>query len=139
MEKVSILMFLSAFAIQRLIELVDEPLNKLVSVTLNEKDNMSVTSFTSRKKTLSTLLSVMLGAAVAFSADMGLLQTFELVSKTSFADKIFSGLVMGSGTEAVNSVLKYVRYAKDERGAMARRTSAASDSLTVDPDSFRRL
>jgi hypothetical protein len=133
-SQLTVLVSLLSLAIQRLVELIDEPLGALALHTTKSKmaEDIKV-----RKKTYATLTSIILGIVGAHLGAVHLLHEAGLASIGAGPDLWLSGFVLGSGTEAANSVLKYVSYVKDGRGALA--SAVRAGTISPDPGSFRRM
>src|SRR5579862_7524874 len=130
------LVSVTGFAIQQLLQLLDPLVEGAIgrykarrqrSGRLALPNNMSEAEF---KKSVMTAAAFGAGLLVsgfghlrvlALLAGSGAETTALLASATaaSFFDVLISGFVLGAGTDGVNTLLKYVGYVKDARGAAA--------------------
>ena len=100
--------FAAGFAVQRLLEILDPVVNRLVGETT--------------KKTALGLISLAFGFAAAFVANLRVLgPLMNIKSEGAFGalDLVVSGLVISAGTEGFNSVMKFLSYKKEEKKAQA--------------------
>jgi hypothetical protein len=104
MEKLAALapMFAAGFAIQQLMETIDFLVNGLVRIT------------DWKKETFVFLISSSVGWAIAYFADLNILKALSEATADVPCDSFITGLVIGAGTEGVNSILKLLGYKKDE-------------------------
>jgi hypothetical protein len=94
--------FAAGFAVQRLLELLDPILDRVVKE--NKKIVLGVISFI-----IGVLLAALVGLRVLGS--LGILPS-DLVTAV---DVIVTGLIISAGTEGFNSILKFMGYAKDNK------------------------
>lgn len=66
------------------------------------------------KKLIMSLAAVLLGLALAFGAGIRVLQPLGL-EKAGIFDPLVSGLIISAGTEGLNSILKFLGYARDKK------------------------
>ncbi|HXI22733.1 MAG TPA: hypothetical protein VNG71_02580 [Pyrinomonadaceae bacterium] len=87
------------------------------------------------KKIILGVVSLTLGLMVAFSADLHVLQTLGVTLGSAASappsellktiDKIVTGLIISGGTEGINSILKFLKYTKeDKKNEAAKKTPA---------------
>ncbi len=92
--------FAAGFAIQQFVELLDPLINKFL-----EKKG---------KQIVINLFSLIIGILLSYGAKLRLLQS--LGNDANFLiDIIITGLVISGGTEAVNSIVKFLGYKKNEK------------------------
>ena len=93
--------FAAGFAVQQLTELMEPLLSKLKC-----KSQLAI-----------GLLSLIVGFALAIWADLRVLEPFrpDGYSGPPFLDIIVTGLVVSAGTEGVNSIMKFLGYAKTKK------------------------
>lgn len=86
---------------------------------------------TEYKKFVFGLISLTLGLAVALQFDLHVINLLLLepcnVTRpfTKFLDSIITGLIISGGTEGVNSILKFMKFKKEESKNEAARTAAS--------------
>lgn len=122
------LVFLTGFAIQQVLQMLDP----LVNLLLFRADSSSPRSpFAAAnttddlKKTIMTMLAAVLGGLAAWWTGIRLIVLL-LPNADSIGDFFVTALVLGSGTDAVNSVVKYLGYVKDAR-------NPAGTGLEIEP------
>lgn len=110
----------ASVAIQKLIEIIDGLLEWAMSWRKVAKDDRP-----GRKRLVTGLLSV--GIAFAFSAPYDYIRILKHLGTGAPAalDVIVTALVIGGGTEGINSILKMLGYAKEQRKAEAGEASEA--------------
>lgn len=97
--------FAAGLAIQQLLELLDSILlKKFVGEDY--------------KKAFLGLLSLVAGLALAFGAGLRVLELLG-VSGPWYWDEITTGLIISGGTQGINSILKFLGYAKEGKKAEA--------------------
>ena len=97
--------FAAGFAVQQFLELLDSILDKIPFVKNNKKMVISV-------------ISLIIGLTLSFWAGLRVLRPLGY-SESDFVDAIVTALIISAGTEGFNSIMKFLGYAKDERGAKA--------------------
>lgn len=103
--------FIGGFAIQQFLQILD---SFITLVALRLEKVISGISATDLKKSLMHLIAFLCGCLIA-----GALQETRLLHLVipgldkHWLDILISGFVLGSGTEAVNTLLKYLGYVKD--------------------------
>ena len=108
--------FAAAVGVQKLIEILDAVLD-WVTAHLWAPDGRRA-----GKRLLAGLLSLVLGFASAASLNFGVLASLKNGKASPCRDAIdllMTALLIAGGTEAVNSILKFLGYAKDSRRAAA--------------------
>jgi hypothetical protein len=98
--------FAASFAIQRLLEVLDPILSKVI------KDE--------NKKIVFGLISLIIGLVFAIGAPLYVLKALG-VGDGGLVDAIVTALIISVGTEGLNSILKFLGYVKDEKRAEAKR------------------
>lgn len=70
------------------------------------------------KKVVIGLISLSLSLAIAFNADLRILETLNLEGargdQLNFLDELITGFIISGGTEGINSILKFLKYKKEE-------------------------
>jgi hypothetical protein len=97
--------FAAGLAIQQLLELLD-------SILLKKFIGDDY------KKAVLGLLSLIAGLALAFGAGLRVLELLG-VSSPWYWDEITTGLIISGGTQGINSILKFLGYAKEGKKADA--------------------
>ena len=115
LPQVVAIVFVIGFAIQQTLQILDPFVMAAISRYKNRRPNkdlpggMSDADF---KKSVSASLSTVLGALVAALSGVRLLRYVD-PALSGWADFFVTALVIGTGTEAVNIVLKFMGYVKD--------------------------
>lgn len=91
--------FAAGFALQQLLEILDPLIEKIT------KEN---------KKMLLALVSLVFGLALAFLAGIRVLVHLGYTGPQMW-DAIITGLIVSAGTEGINSIMKYLGYAKENK------------------------
>lgn len=113
------LVYIVGVAIQQVLQMIDPLVNNFVqllnSPARGTATSMSTTTDIDRKKSLMAVLAFLLGLGAAGITEIRLL---DLVWKNPGAiaklgDFVVTGLVLGIGAEAANTVFKYLGYIKD--------------------------
>ncbi|MDQ3919816.1 MAG: hypothetical protein M3348_15215, partial [Acidobacteriota bacterium] len=115
--------FAAGFAVQQFLEILTSFL-----------DLDSRPAFQKYKKPILGTVALALGYALANSLNMGVLQILKGVDPTKPApvgglDLFVTALVISAGTEGVNSILKFLKYSKEDK----KRDAAAADPKSVPP------
>jgi hypothetical protein len=97
--------FASGFAVQRLLEILDPLLDKIVVIKNNKKIALG-------------LVSLIIGLILAFGMGLRVLRPLGMAN-VDFLDAITTGLIVSSGTEGFNSILKFLGYIKEDKKAAA--------------------
>ncbi|MGE5550350.1 MAG: hypothetical protein ACM3ZC_07445 [Bacteroidota bacterium] len=96
--------FVGGFAVQRFLEVIDPLLTKLCG---NEN-----------KKIILGLASLLVGFILVYGAKLSVLRPLGILDAGIF-DCIITGFVISVGSEGLNSILKFLGYAKEERKVAA--------------------
>src|SRR2546427_4874712 len=96
--------FAAGLAIQQLLELLDSILLKRL--------------IPEYKKAILGALSLVAGLALAFGAGLRVLELLG-VSSPWYWDELTTGLIISGGTQGINSILKFLGYAKEGKKADA--------------------
>lgn len=116
-ELVVAVVFITGFAIQQLLQIAD-PLITLSAVKVKAwqwfKDFPNITDG-DLKKSLMYAGSFGLGLIAVLWTKISLLGLINSEWGTTLGDNLVSALVVGSGTEATNTVLKYLGYIKEAK------------------------
>jgi hypothetical protein len=119
--------FAGGFAVQRFLEVIDP----LLVEFFGQK----------KKKIVLGIASVLVGLVLAFGAKLSVLKPFGIEGAGVF-DRVITGLVISVGSEGLNSILKFLGYAKEERKAAAMGRAAAAETAAArmrrDEPGFRR-
>ena len=91
--------FASGLGIQQLAEMLDPVLDKVGP---------------DYKKVVVSVVSLVLGLALAFGAGLHTLQPLG-VDKAGLLDPLLTGLIISGGTEGINSILKFLKYTKEDK------------------------
>jgi len=69
------------------------------------------------KKIIVGVVSLTLGLLLAFTAKLHVLQILGVTPAAGldFIDAIVTGLIISGGTEGINSILKFLKYTKEEK------------------------
>jgi hypothetical protein len=120
MNSIIALVYILSFAIQQFIQLFDILIDKFIEYI--QKEYLPVIPNANIKKNFVLILSFLLGLLLSFIFNIKLLTFLKPDGTTGFnllkcdlLELIISALVIGSGTEAVNILLKYFGYVKDAR------------------------
>jgi hypothetical protein len=115
--------FAAGFAIQRLLDLLEPAL----SWPFPPKDNNGEpTRAGQMKKLVLSVVSLVLGIAIASACGLHVIQSLEGLDTPVRWDTFLTGLIISAGTEGVNSIVKFAGYAKDaKRGEAAQQIAAA--------------
>ena len=106
--------FAAGVAIQRLLEILDPALGALIArLPFDDK-----TANADRKKITLGIISIVVGMALAFLAGLRVLAPLG-VTVDPLVDMFVAGLVVSGGTEGVNSIMKFLGYAKESKKADA--------------------
>jgi hypothetical protein len=97
--------FVAGFAVQRLLELADPVLDGWAPV----KD---------RKKIVLGAVSLVFGLSLAWFLPLSVLRPLG-VDGSRYVDVVVSALVLSAGTEGLNSIMKFLGYAKEDKKAAA--------------------
>jgi hypothetical protein len=108
--------FAAGFAIQH----ADELLDPLISKLSGNSETL--------KKTLMGWLSFLFGTIVTVSLQLRVVKAFggPTGGLNDVIDAIVTALIISTGTEGVNSIIKFLGYAKDQKKAAAAQSEAVA-------------
>jgi hypothetical protein len=94
--------FAAGFAVQQLFEILDPLLGKIAA---------------DRKKVVLGVLSLIIGLFLSVTLNLRVLSALgvETSGFGATVDVVVTGLIISAGTEGVNSILKFLGYAKDKK------------------------
>src|SRR4051812_36990680 len=104
--------FACGLALQRLLELVDPVLDKW---------------FASNKKTVVSIIAIVVGLAFALSANLRVLERLGITDREA-VDYVVTALLVSAGTDGFNSLFKFLGYAKEQKKAAA--SAAQGETLS---------
>jgi len=116
--------FAAGFAIQQLLELVDQALLVVLGLIPGTK-----AGYEASKKGVLGLIALGVGLAIAFVAHLQMLRTLGLAGVNPALDAVISGIFISAGTAGFNSVMKFLGYAKEQTKASAQ--AAAGNSAAA--------
>lgn len=96
--------FAAGFAVQQLLEIL---------TSFFDLDSKQF--FQKFKKPILGLVALLLGLALANQLDKGVLQILQGSTTYAWFDKLATALVISVGTEGVNSILKFLKYSKEDK------------------------
>jgi hypothetical protein len=108
--------FTCGFAVQQALEIVDS----FVSLPVYEK----------HKKTVLKTVSVLLGILIARYSSLRVLAALGM-SVAEWMEIPATALVIGAATEGINSILKFLAYAKQNEKAEAAQSTSASGDINL--------
>ena len=115
--------FAAGFAVQRLLEIVDA-----LFVRIGEDS-----AFARSKPAIMAILSLAMGLLLAGLAPLRVLAPLG-VTNALLADFLVTALVISAGTEGVNSIVKFLEYAKDNKKGQAALSKAGADGALATVD-----
>ena len=88
------------------------------------------------KKVVIGLISLVLGLVIAFVAKLHVLEVLGLPqaqgADLDFLDSLVTGLIISGGTEGINSILKFLKYKKEEvKTDAAAKSSARTTAMAA--------
>src|SRR5262245_24632829 len=105
--------FAAAVAVQKFLEIIDPAIDGLTALFPSENQ-------AGRKRIFTGLVAFGLGIAASTGIDLGVLATLRTgraASPSGIVDVLATALIIAGGTEATNSILKFLGYAKEARKA----------------------
>ena len=102
--------FLAGFAIQQLLQILDLVITPWI---IRDKEKIWSLPAVDFKKGLMYSISFLCGWLIAWALDINLLEFAINDDKAKWLGILISGFVLGSGTEAANTLIKYFGYLKD--------------------------
>lgn len=118
----------AGLAVQRLLEILDGPIDHLVKLAWWEK---SAAGRKALKRLANNLVAVGIGFWLAFTLDLDILAALGADTDSAGAgwlDGAVTGLIVSTGTEGVNSIVKFLGYKKEEKKVQAAKAKAGSGS-----------
>jgi hypothetical protein len=97
-----------------------------------------------RKKSVLGIIGFVVGIAVARAFGLDVMSYFELNSNVPGVDTVVTALVLSAGTEGTNSIVKFLKYLKEDKKATAAETlelvrkRAVETTAPVVPSAARR-
>jgi hypothetical protein len=115
--------FAAGFALQRLLDLLDP----VLSWPFPPKDTHGEPTRAGQvKKLVLSIVSLVMGIVIARTCGLHVIQALEGLDAAVPWDVFLTGLIISGGTEGVNSIVKFVGYAKDaKKGEAAQQLTAA--------------
>lgn len=95
--------FAAGFAVQQLLEILDPIIGTWISMP-------------EQKKVVLGLISLIVGFVLALGGGLRVLQPLGFTGPDGY-DMLVTGLVISAGTEGLNSIVKFLGYAKDIKSA----------------------
>lgn len=85
------------------------------------------------KKIVLGLVSLVLGLILAFVAKLHVLQLLGVTPSPGLdpLDAVVTGFIISGGTEGVNSILKFLKYTKEDKKSDAAAKTPSNDSANV--------
>ena len=116
--------FAAGFAVQRLLEILDSWIVGKIGTPW----------LTTYKKAILATVSLVVGFAFAFWGNLQVLKPLG-VGSGGVLDHIVTAFVVSAGTEGINSIMKFLGYAKENKKAVAaqQKTTADGQIKKVDP------
>jgi hypothetical protein len=116
--------FAAGFAVQRLLEIADP----LVNVVLGSQPARA-----NAKRVLLALLSLVVALVIVLGAGLRVLKPLGVATGGvgNWIDVLSTALVISAGTEGINSILKFLGYAKEDKKAQAASEMAATPGTAV--------
>lgn len=111
--------FAAGFAVQQLLEVLDPLIMKIIGKA--------------DKKLILGIVAFLFGLILAFGTGLRILEPLG-VANAGIWDTVVTGLVIGAGTEGINSILKFLGYSKEKEKAeagMAKKMAEREDALTL--------
>ena len=121
--------FAASLAVQQVLEVVSVPLgNKYGELRL--KPILGVTGF-------------IIGVILAYVFHLNVMEYFKVENAGGFLDKVVTALILSGGTEGMNSLVKFLKYLKEDKKATAAETlqslrDRAGETATTTPVSGAR-
>jgi hypothetical protein len=117
----------AGMGLQRLLEILDGPLERLVGQLRKDRTPDQSRSL---KRLLYNLIAVGVGIALAAVFRLRVLRALGTSEGNGWLDIIVTGFIVSTGTEGINSIVKFLGYKKEEKKAEA----AASMRANEEPD-----
>jgi hypothetical protein len=124
------IVFIWGFAVQQLLQIADPFVSAVVASWkkyAGDKGLPGGLTDAEFKKAIMGLFSFLIGLVVTLAAKISVLKYIDPNLAASTGDTLLTALLIGSGTEGTNTLLKYLGYVKD-----ARKPDAAVE-LTISP------
>lgn len=115
------LLFIASFAVQQILEAISWPLESYVGAWWRRRGYAD----DSWKKTVFGVIGFIIGMYLAWQLDLHILEHYIPAGAPASGlrggplDTFLTALVLSAGTEGTNSVLKYLKYLKEDRKAGA--------------------
>lgn len=75
-----------------------------------------------KKKAILGVVGFVIGLGFAAYFDLNVMSYFQVTRSGGLVDKVLTALMLSAGTEGVNSVVKFLKYLKEDRKATAAET-----------------
>jgi hypothetical protein len=102
--------FAAGFAVQQLLEILDPLLDPLSNKIINEIKSTQLID----KKIVLGVISLIFGFILTIGAGLRVLRPF-LTVRANVLDIIVTALIISGGTEGLNSIIKFLGYAKENK------------------------
>jgi hypothetical protein len=110
-------LFVAGLAVQQLVELPDS----LLSLSAR---------YQKHKKAITKIVALGFGLFLAHSGQFHVLSIFNSKIDPTL-DMIVAGFIVSGGTESINSVIKFLGYAKENKKAVAATATAAAGTVSL--------
>ena len=123
--------FAASVAVQQILE--------AISVFVEEKYGPA------KKKAILGIVGFVIGLVFAAYFDLNVMSYFQVPRSGGLVDKVLTALMLSAGTEGVNSLVKFLKYLKEDKKATAAETlqtlrkRATEDRPAVSPRARRTL
>ena len=114
----------AGMGLQRLLEILDGPLEGLVGQLLKDRTPDQIKA---SKRLLYNLIAVGVGIALAAVFKLRVLRALGTSGGNGWLDVIVTGFIVSTGTEGINSIVKFLGYKKEEKKAEAAASIQASE------------
>ncbi len=100
--------FAASLAVQQLLEVLSVPVQERVG-ELRTKPVLGVIGF-------------VIGLVLAYVFELNVMAYFKVPNSGNFLDKVVTALILSAGTEGMNSLVKFLKYLKEDKKASAAET-----------------
>lgn len=100
--------FAASLAVQQVLEVLSVPVEKWFGEV--------------RTKSVLGVIGFLIGIVLALVFNLNVMSYFGVQNAGNFLDKIVTALILSAGTEGMNSVVKFLKYLKEDKKATAAET-----------------
>lgn len=102
----------AGMALQRLLEILDGPIERAIK---RRQPTKGISERQALKRLTNNMVALIVGVGLAYAFDLEVLRELGAGDSPGWLDNLVTGLIVSTGTEGVNSIVKFLGYKKEEK------------------------